>query len=137
MDLPNFPTQSDNAFGLGSGWKEEGVSLWTYCRSLCSALAPMSKASGNVESDFSSFPSDVFMERKSESVCHSVMSDSFVTPCTVAHQAPLSMGFSRQECWSGLPFPSPGDLPDPGIKSGSPALQAVFFFYHLSHQGSP
>ena len=48
----------------------------------------------------------------------------FVTPWTVAYQAPLSMGFSRQECWSGLPFPSAGDLPDPGIKPGSPALQA-------------
>ena len=48
----------------------------------------------------------------------------FVTPWTVAYQAPLSMGFSRQECWRGLPFPSPGDLPDPGIKPGSPALQA-------------
>ena len=43
---------------------------------------------------------------------------------TVAHQAPLSMGFSRQEYWSGLPFPSPGDLPDTGIEPGSPALQA-------------
>ena len=47
-----------------------------------------------------------------------------VTPWTAAHQAPLSMGFSRQEFWSGLPFPSPGDLPDPGIKPMSPALQA-------------
>jgi len=46
------------------------------------------------------------------------------TPWTVARQAPLSMGFSRQECWSGLPFPSPGDLPNPGIELGSPALQA-------------
>ena len=44
-------------------------------------------------------------------------------PWTVAHQATLSMGFSRQEYWSGLPVPSPGDLPDPGIKSRSPALQ--------------
>ena len=43
---------------------------------------------------------------------------------TVACQAPLSMGFSRQEYWSGLPFPSPGDLPDPGFEPGSPALQA-------------
>ena len=43
---------------------------------------------------------------------------------TVACQASLSMGFSRQEYWSGLPFPSPGDLPDPGIKPGSAALQA-------------
>ena len=40
------------------------------------------------------------------------------------HQAPQSMGFSRQECWSGLPFPSPGDLPNPGIEPRSPALQA-------------
>ena len=48
----------------------------------------------------------------------------FATPWTVACQAPPSIGFSRQECWSGLPFPSPGDLPDPGIEPGSPALQA-------------
>ena len=47
-----------------------------------------------------------------------------MTPWTVACQAPLSMGFSRQEYWSGLPFPSSGDLSDPGIKPGSPALQA-------------
>ena len=48
----------------------------------------------------------------------------FVTPWTAACQAPLSMGFSRQEYWSGLPFPSPGDLPDPGIEPRSPALEA-------------
>ena len=48
----------------------------------------------------------------------------FATLWTVAYQAPPSMGFSRQECWSGLPFPSPGDLPDPGIEPVSPALQA-------------
>ena len=48
----------------------------------------------------------------------------FATPWTVAYQAPTSMGFSRQEYWSGLPFPSPGDLPDAGIEPGSPALQA-------------
>ena len=48
----------------------------------------------------------------------------FATPCTVAYQAPPSMGFSRQEYWSGLPFPSPGDLPDPGIEPRSPTLQA-------------
>ena len=48
----------------------------------------------------------------------------FVTPWSVAHQAPLSMGFFRQEYWGGLLFPSPGDLPDPGIESWSPALQA-------------
>ena len=55
------------------------------------------------------------------------MSDSFVTPWTVAHQTPLSMGFPRQEYWSGLPFPSSGDLPDPGIEPMSPALAGGFF----------
>ena len=49
---------------------------------------------------------------------------TLVTPWTVACQAPLSMGFSRQEYWGGLPFPSPGDLPDRGIKLRCPALQA-------------
>ena len=48
---------------------------------------------------------------------------TLVTPWTVARQAPLSVEFSRQEHQRGLPFPSPGDLPDPGIKLGSPALQ--------------
>ena len=48
----------------------------------------------------------------------------FASPWTVAYQAPPSMGFSRQECWSGLPFPSPGHLPNPGIEPGSPAFQA-------------
>ena len=47
----------------------------------------------------------------------------FVTPWTVAYKAPLFMDFSRQEYWSRLPFPSPRDLPDPGIEPGSPALQ--------------
>ena len=54
---------------------------------------------------------------------HSVMSNS-VTPWTIAHQAPPSMELSRQEYWSRLPFPSPRDLPDPGIEPGSPALLA-------------
>ena len=48
----------------------------------------------------------------------------FASPWTVAYQAPPSMGFSRQGYWNELPFPSPGDLPDPGIKPGCPALQA-------------
>ena len=48
----------------------------------------------------------------------------FATPRTVAYQAPRSMEFSRQEYWSGLPFPSPGDLPNPGIEPRSPSLQA-------------
>ena len=58
------------------------------------------------------------------------MSDSFVTPWIVAHQAPLSMGFPRQDYWSGLLFPSPGDLPDPGVEPASlvsPELADGFF----------
>ena len=58
------------------------------------------------------------------------MSDSFVTPGTVTCNIPLSMGFPRQEHQSGLPFPSPGDLPDPGAKPLSPVLQAVFTTDH-------
>ena len=54
----------------------------------------------------------------------SEVAQSCPTPWTIAHQAPPSMGLSRQEYWSGLPFPSPGDLPDPGIEPRSPALQA-------------
>ena len=53
----------------------------------------------------------------------------FSTPWTVGHQAPPSMGFPRQEYWSGLPFPSPGDLPDPGIEPRSPTLQADALTY--------
>ena len=60
----------------------------------------------------------------------SVVSDS-ATPCTIAHQAPLSMGFSGQEHLSGLTFPSPEDLPDPGFEPRSPALQTL---YHLRYQ---
>ena len=59
----------------------------------------------------------------------------FVTPWTVALQAPLSMGFSRQEYWSGLPFPSPAVLHDPGIKPRSPTMEVDSL--PLSHLGSP
>ena len=64
-----------------------------------------------------------------------VIYDSFVIPWTVACQAPLSMEFSRQEYWGGLPFPSLRDLSDPGIKPTSPALEGRLL--PLSHQGSP
>ena len=66
---------------------------------------------------------------------------TLATPWTVAHQAPLSVEFSRQEYWSGLPFPSPGDLPDLGIEPAFPILQVVSSLQVdsllLSHQGSP
>ena len=72
-----------------------------------------------------SYPCGQDAERKKEKKVKSLSRVRlFAAPWTVAYQAPPSMGFSRQECWSGLPFPSPGDLPDPGIKPRSPALQA-------------
>ena len=58
----------------------------------------------------------------------------FVTSWTAAHQAPLSMGFSRQKCWSGLPLPSPGYLPNPGIEPSSPDYRQTI--YCLSHRGT-
>ena len=54
------------------------------------------------------------------------MSLTFATPWTETHKTPLSMGFPRQDYWTGLTFPSPGDLPDPGIKPTSPALAGRF-----------
>ena len=65
----------------------------------------------------------------------SVVSDSFVTPWTVVCQASLSMGFPRQEYWSGLPFPSPEDLPDPWIEPVSPTLEGRFFI--IESPGKP
>ena len=61
-----------------------------------------------------------------EHTCMLICVQLFVTQWTVDYQVPQSMGFSRQEYWSGLPFPSSGDLPNPGIEPGSPALQADF-----------
>ena len=68
-------------------------------------------------------------------VCvHAQSCASLATPWTAARQAPLSMGFSRQDYWSGLPFPPPGGLPNPGIEPESPAIQVDAL--PLSHQGS-
>ena len=62
----------------------------------------------------------------------------FASPWTVAHQAPLSMRFSKQEYWSGLPFPPPGDLPDRGIQIASPTSPTMAGNYlPLCHLGSP
>ena len=77
------------------------------------------------------FPnSDLISETLENHVCmlsHFSRVRLYVTLRTAAHQTPLSMGFSRQDYWSGLPFPSPGDLPDPGMEPESPALASGFF----------
>ena len=84
------------------------------------------------------FNLQVSRTRKQTDYCaalgRSVVSDS-VTPWTAARQAPLSMGFSRQEYWSGLPGPPPGDLPNQESNSGLPHCRSIL--HHLSHEGSP
>ena len=74
------------------------------------------------------------MGKKLKSLSHVRL---FATPWTIAYQAPLSMGFSRREYWNGLPFPSPGDLPDPGIEPESPVLQADFLLSTREAQELP
>ena len=64
------------------------------------------------------------MQQESKSESESEVTQSCLTVCNPIDYSPPGLGFSRQEYWSGLPFPSPGDLPDPGIEPGSPALQA-------------
>ena len=93
-------------------------SLWAHGLQRTKHLSP----SPSPEACPSSCPLHQWCSSTSVCVSHSVVSD-FAIPWTVAHQAPLSMEFSRQEYWSGLPFPAPGDLPDSGIEPGSPALQ--------------
>ena len=63
---------------------------------------------------------------------YKIVSDCLATPWTVAHQAPLAMGFSRQGYWTGLPFPAPEDLPDPEMEPESPALAGRFFTAELA-----
>jgi len=85
------------------------------------SLSPETSRADPWNSTKHSFKYKIILSLSQKSLSHVRL---FATPWTVAHQAPPSMEFSRQEYWSGLPFPSPGDLPDPGIKPRSPALQA-------------
>ena len=75
--------------------------------------------------------SDKGKQRQRDKGEKSVSRSIFATPWTVAHLAPLSLGFSRQEYWRGLPFSSPGHLPNPGIEPRSPAVQADFLLSEL------
>ena len=88
-------------------------------------LVSQKSVTQNLASSFTCFFRVVFIPISCVCVC-SVVPDS-ATPWTVAHQLPLSMGFPKQEYWSGLPFPSLGDLPDPGIEPRSLALVGRFF----------
>ena len=109
---------------------------------LCIQLSKTSQTSTLDQWSFEKIKND-FRSREAICVCthvhiilfsHQVVSNIFVSLWPVARQAPLSMGFLRQQYWSGLPFPSPGDLPDPGIKPESLALPMDSL--PLNHQGS-
>ena len=99
---------------------------WAKCSGQCRYVAGTSASVAGVAVDdmVSGWLSTEVVVVVVQSLSHVQVS---VTPWTVAHQAPLSMGFSRQEYWSGLPLPSPGDLPDPRIELASPALAGGFF----------
>ena len=114
-----------------------GVGTWKFIRAFVVLINIILnfKLYGNLSPFVLTWLSDTTERLKStQCVACSVVSDS-ATPWTVACQAPLSMGFSRQEYWSALPFPSPGDLPDPGIEPPSPVLAGDSFL--LSHLGNP
>ena len=96
----------------GTGWNHiEGLASWLPSYLLLPSISPKQSLLWQIGD----------MEFMGKSLCHVWL---FVTPWTIACQAPLSMEFSRQEYWRELPFPSPGDLPDPGIEPGSLASQA-------------
>jgi len=101
----------------------------TATNALCDFPAEISSPTANLGKYFHFIFYHLGFVTKSESVSCSVVSDSSGTPWSVARQAPLSMEFSRQEYWSGMSFPFPGDLPGPGIKPGCPALQAGFLVW--------
>ena len=92
-----------------------------YLRLLIFLLAPIPMSNRRPRTGGTRVPGGLRVKVKVKLLSHVWL---FVTPWTIAYNAPLSMGFSRQEYWSGLPFPFPEDLPNPGIKPGSPTLQA-------------
>ena len=98
-----------------SYFKSPKMMLWKCCIQYASKFGKLCSGHRTGKGQFSFFNSSV------QPLSHVRL---FATPWTVAHQAPPSIGFSRQEHWSVLPFPSPGDLPHPGIEPRSPALQA-------------
>ena len=125
--LPSEPPGKPRNTGLGSLSLLQGIFLtqelnqgFLHCRQILYQLSYQGSLNLLGTSINSSGVEQLF-------ICISEVTQScqlFATPWIVAYQAPLSMGFSRQEYWSGLPFPSSGDLPDPGIEPWSPALQA-------------
>ena len=113
---------TDLSFDVGASLSQSPASShcpWISCGAVPSLNATSCPNTAHLP--FNHLVGILFDHRKKKG--RSVVSDS-ATPWTAAHQAPLSVGFSRQEYWSGVPLPSPGDLPDPGIELRSPAMRA-------------
>ena len=104
-----------------SYFKSPNMMLWKWCTQYPSKFWKLSSVHRTGKGQFSFQSQRKERKKKVKSLSHVQL---LATPWTVAHQAPPSIGFSRQEYWSGLPFPSPGDLPNPGIETSSPTLQA-------------
>ena len=103
-------------------WKIKRVLLWNWTKSDCVSESNCMSSCNFLLCIYDYSCSTGERDRNTTTTCCSVVSNTFVTPWTVAHQAPLSMGFLRQEYWSGLPSHPPGDLPDPGTEPVSSAL---------------
>ena len=123
----HFPSDTTNCQGFYGGGKRVGykfsLAWWVRRWNLSYRSGCMTSFQNGSEQSIAL--KNVVLEpderKKVKSLSHVQL---FATPWTVAYQGPLSMGFSRQQYWSGLPFPSPGDLPDPGIEARFPALRA-------------
>ena len=138
MRLPeSFKNTSDKMTLIPSSFSCVVVTVWFYS---WDRLIPRGRAAIS----FSLFYTDSLPSHSSPCVKSLSRVQLFATPWTIAHQAPLSMGFSRHEYWNGLPFPSPGDLPNTGIKPGTPAQplfpkleslsrESAFFPRYTSH----
>ena len=143
------PRMERQNFMHGPSGKALGVLALSTLSSLCPCFIPVTEISllyrlslgrtTDLSGHIVSFPASRALHRNHAlnkvKWCYQVMSNSFATPWTVSHQAPLSMEFSRQEYRSGLPSPYPGDLPNPGLNPGLPHCRQIL--YYLSHQGSP
>ena len=119
---------------MAEGTPPGGTCRDTGCRVPPPGCLPFISASGN---SVVHFPVGVTLP--TYLLSHFSRVQLFATPWIIGHQAPLSMGFSRQEYWNELPFPSPGELPNLGIELASPCISFIAdrLFYPLSHLGSP
>ena len=127
----------DSAYGLLCPWDSPGKNAGIGCHSLLQGIFPTQGSNPGLLHGRQILYRLSYQRSPKKAVKVKLLSHvrPLATPWTGAYQASLSMGFPRQEYWDGLPFPSPRDLPDPGIEPGVPHCRQTL--YRLSHQGSP